>query len=625
MWECDPALTAKIVDSYQMAGPIFVKALTSFFAAQCAIYGDHLWPEDAAQKVLEDPNYDFVVVGAGSAGSVVANRLSEISNWKVLLVEAGGNPTLGTETPQLFYSNMGTAEDWGYKTEPQEGFCRAYKTKQCAWPRGKVLGGSSSINAMFYVRANKADYDEWANMGNKNWSYEDVLPYFKKSENFLGELNIDNVNYHSKGGYLNVNSEPEIHEFEKLLIKAGMELGFTNNSDYNSASQMGIMKAYMTTEYGKRFSTARAFLSPIKDRANLHVIKNTLATKIIFKTGTKIVQGIKLSRNGKEFLVSVKKELILSCGSINSPQLLLLSGIGPETKLKEMDINVIADLPVGESLQDHVFVPIIYTAPAPLETRIDLEGITQALAAQILEGTGSLSDVTPHRVIAFVNITDSMSVLPSSQYHFIVFPPRITDMLDMFDKHELTDEVITKFKALNDNHFALIIFNTLLRPKSKGKIVLKSKNPFEYPLIYANYFDDDEDINTIIKAFKHHVLRFGDTNSFKDFGFKLDWIDIEACNQFDKNSDEFLECYTREMTFSLYHPTSTCKMGPTCDETAVVDHELRVKGIKGLRVVDASIMPSIVRGNTNGPTIMIGEKGADMIKAFWLDKIHAEL
>lgn len=515
---------------------------------------------------------------------------------------------------------MGTSEDWGYKTEPQDGMCQAYKTKGCSWPRGKVLGGSSSINAMMYVRGNKADYDEWAAAGNKGWSYEEILPYFKKSENFLGVLNDDNNNYHSVGGYLNVIEQPELQDIEKVILKAGIELGISNNSDYNAASQIGIAKAFLTIYNGTRFSTARAFLKPVKNRTNLDVIKNTLATKILFKPETKIVSGVLLHKNGKDILVNVRKELILSAGSINTPQLLLLSGIGPKKHLEELNIDVILDLPVGENLQDHVFVPVVYTAPAPSEFSTTLQNTARELVNLILHSKGSFSTLIPHRIIAFVNITDPNSTLPTTQYHFIVFPPKIPDSIDMFDKHDLSDEVQKKFRAINEKSFTLILFNTLLKPKSRGKILLKSKSPFDHPLIYANYFDDNEDMLYIKTAFRKHVLKLGDTNSFKDFGFQLSWIDLEACKSFDKGSDEFLDCYSRHVTFSLYHPTSTCKMGPESDKTSVVDHELKVHGVESLRVIDASIMPYVVRGNTNAPTIMIGEKGADMIKNFWLEE-----
>ncbi|XP_060806703.1 glucose dehydrogenase [FAD, quinone]-like [Amyelois transitella] len=621
MWACDPALTAQIVSSYQVAGPVFVNALQAFLAAHCALVGDHLWPEDATQVVLEDPNYDFIVIGAGSAGSVVANRLSEVPHWKVLLVEAGDNPSLTTEMPQLFYANMGTKKDWSYRNQPQEGSCRGYKSKSCAWPRGKSLGGSSSINAMFYIRGNKRDYDEWAQQGNTGWSYKEVLPYFMKSENFTGVLTDNTNKYHATGGYLNVEqSEP--HPFETVMIKAANELGL-KYLDVNGDSQMGVMLAHSTTLNGARHSTAKAFLSPIKDRKNLHVIKNAYATKILFEPNSNKVKGVIISKDGKDIIIKVKKEIVLSAGAINSPHLLLLSGIGPKKHLEELDIPVVADLPVGENLQDHVFVPIYYIKEGD-RNLTSLPNIIAAFAQYVLEKRGPLSDTSPHRVVSFVDTKNPKSEIPDMQYHYIIFPPNINNLLDVYKKHELSDEVIQKFHKMCDNNFVLKVYNSVLKPKSKGRILLQSKDPSVYPLIYANYFEDPEDLKTIVRAIKQHSLKLGDTKPFKEAEFKLKWLDLDACKKFDKTTDEFLECISRELTFSLYHPTSTAKMGPIDDDTAVVDPELRVRKIKGLRVIDASIMPSIVRGNTNAPTIMIAEKGADMIKNTWLDQ-HSEL
>ncbi|KAG6461245.1 hypothetical protein O3G_MSEX012513 [Manduca sexta] len=623
MWACDPALTSTFVNSYQVAGPVVMQALTSFFAAQCAISGDHLWPPDATQAVLADPNYDFIVVGAGSAGSVVANRLTEVNDWRVLLVEAGGNPTLGTEIPQLFYNNLDSPNDWGYKTQPQDGACRNYKSKGCAWPRGKILGGSSSINGMFYVRGNKLDYDEWAAEGNTGWSYDDVLPYFIKSENFMGDITEENAKYHGTDGYYYVNKDTENNMFEDIIIKASVELGLKNLSEIVGAEQMGITRTLTNIKDGKRMSTARAFLSPIKDRKNLHVIKNAVATKILFKPGTNIVSGVLLNQKGKDIVVNVRKELIISSGAINTPQLLLLSGIGPRKHLEDMNIEVKADLPVGENLQDHLFVPVFYTKPGDKNLN-SMPNILAALAEYILYQTGPLSDTSPHKVISFFNTTDPQASSPDIQGHYVVFPPSIHNLLDSFWVHGLSDEVVKKFHQMNENTFTMIVYNVLLKPKSIGRILLKSKNPFDHPLIYANYFEHPEDLETVLRSMKQNTLKLGDTKTFKDAGFKPEWIEIDACKDFDKKTDEFLECIARELTFSLYHPTGTVKMGPDSDKRSVVDVELKVREVEKLRVIDASVMPSIVRGNTNAPTIMIAEKGSDMIKKYWLNQ-HTEL
>ncbi|XP_053617649.1 glucose dehydrogenase [FAD, quinone]-like [Plodia interpunctella] len=621
MWACDPALTAEIVSSYYVAGPAFTSVLQALLAAHCALVGDHLWPADATQAVLDDPNYDFIVVGSGSAGSVVANRLSEVPDWKVLLVEAGDNPSLTTEMPQLFYANMNTTKDWKYKSQPQDTACRSYKHKSCAWPRGKTLGGTSSINGMFYIRGNKHDYDEWAEQGNRGWSYEEVLPYFKKSENYNGVLTDDLKKYHASGGYLNVENL-KADPLEDVMIKAANELGL-KTVDINGESQIGVMLSFTTTQNGVRHSTARAFLSPIKDRKNLHVIKNAYVTKILFEPNTQNVKGIVINKEGNDIIVNAKKEVIVSAGAINTPQLLLLSGIGPRKHLEDLDIPVIADLPVGENLQDHVFVPIYYTKEGDKNT-MSLPNVISAFAQFMLENRGPFSDTSPHRTVTFINTINSKSDVPDVEHHYVIFPPNIQKLLDIYQKHDLSDEVLGKFHKISENNFVLLLYTVLLKPKSKGRILLQSKDPNVYPLIYANFFEDPDDLETIINAMKQHGLKLGETKSFKEAGFKLEWLDIEPCKKYDKISDEFLKCISRELSFSLYHPTSTAKMGPIDDETAVVDPELKVRKVRGLRVIDASVMPSIVRGNTNAPVIMIAEKGADMIKKVWLHT-HNEL
>ncbi|CAB3260875.1 unnamed protein product [Arctia plantaginis] len=386
---------------------------------------------------------------------------------------------------------------------------------------------------------------------------------------------------------------------------------------------MGVMTSQTTTKDGTRFSTARAFLSPIKDRKNFHVIKHAQATKVLFVPGTNIVSGVLVHKDGKDIAINVRKELILSAGALNSPHIMMLSGIGPRRHLEEMKIEVKADLPVGENLQDHLFVPTFYTKPGD-KNYYSINNIVSAFTEYILNGTGPLVNTSPHRVISFINTTDPTSTASDMQFHYFVLPPGISNMLDIFHKHGLNDEAYTKFQEMNKEHYTLVIFNTLLKPKSAGKILLASKNPFEAPLFFADYYKDPEDMEIVIKSMKQHSLRLGETQALKKAGFKPAYLDIDACKKFDKNSDDYLDCISRELTFSLYHPTSTAKMGPDGDPTSVVDPELRVRKVKGLRVIDASIMPSVVRGNTNAPSIMIGEKGADMIKKTWL-KQHTEL
>lgn len=516
---------------------------------------------------------------------------------------------------------MGTNEDWGYKTQPQEGACRSYKRKGCAWPRGKVLGGCSSINGMFAIRGNKLDYDEWNAHGNYGWSYNEVLPYFKKLENMTDDINMVDAHYHGTDGYLNIQSSENIHDIENIIIQANKEIGIKHIIEPNGPEQMGIFRSFSNIKNGIRQSTARAYLSPVKDRKNLHVIKKALATKILIKPGNK-VSGVLIKKDDKYIKVNVKKDLVVSAGTVNTPQLLMLSGIGPRKHLKELNIDLKQDLPVGENLEDHVFIPLYYTLPGDKNMN-NLFNITTTFYNYLLHQKGLYSDTSPHKVIDFINTTDPNSSSPNIQHHYLVFGSSQYNLIDVYMKHGTSDEFQKKFREINENNIVLIIYTVLLKPKSKGKILLNSSNPDDLPLIYANYFDKEDDMLTIINGIKH-ILKLAETKTFKEIGFKLTWLDIEACQHLDKSSDEFLKCMVKEMSFSLYHPTGTAKMGPVTDNTAVVDPELKVRGIQNLRVADASIMPSIVRGNTNIPIIMIGEKASDIIKKEWLQQ-HTEL
>lgn len=518
--------------------------------------------------------------------------------------------------PRFFMSNMKTSLDWEYSTQPNPGACRGYTNKGCAWPRGKVLGGSSSINAMFYVRGNKLDFDEWAALGNEHWGYDDVLPYFKKSENFVSNITSENTKYHGYNGYLGVDPSFDIHNLEKILLAANGELGMKILQDINGDEQMGVTVSQTTIKDGVRQSTARAFLSPIKNRPNLHVLKNALVKKIEFEKNSNQVKGVLISKDGQDISVCVKKELVISAGSVNTPQLLLLSGIGPVTHLKEHGIYVKADLPVGQNLQDHPFVPITFIIDSDVKPD-SISRVMEAMNEFLVNRSGPLAGLNINRVMSFINTTDPDSSSPDIQRQYFYLPPGSSMVVNINEKHGVGPSLSHQIELVNKEKLILEACSVLLRPKSRGKIVLKNKNPNESPLIYANYFEDHEDIKTVVKGMKH-VLKLAETNLLKTNGFKVFWPNIDSCAMYEKNSDDFLECFAREYTFSLYHPVGTAKMGPDGDSTSVVDPELKVRGVKKLRVIDASIMPLVTRGNTNAATIMIGEKGADLIKKDWL-------
>lgn len=486
---------------------------------------------------------------------------------------------------------------------------------RCNWPRGKVLGGSSVLNAMVYVRGNKRDYDAWESQGNPGWGYENVLKYFKKSEDNRNPY-LSNGKYHEAGGYLTVQEPPWRTPLALAFIKAGTEMGYEHR-DINGEKQTGFMLTQATMRRGTRCSTSKAFLRPVRLRKNLDVVMHSQVTKLLIDK-FKRVYGIEFLRKGKQHTVYVKKEVILSAGAINSPQLLMISGIGPKEHLLEHNITLIADLPVGDNLQDHVGLggltftvtePVSFTKKRFQTASVAMEYIMNERGPMTMQGVES---------VAFVNTkyAEESGEWPDIQYHFA--PSSInSDGGEQIRKIlNLRDGVYnTVYKPLQYSE-TWTILPLLLRPKSSGWVRLRSKNPMHKPIIEPNYFAHREDINTLIEGIRI-AINISAQPAMQRFGSQPHKIPFPACRHLKFMSDEYWECSLRQFTFTIYHPTSTCKMGPSWDEGAVVDPRLRVYGVTGLRVVDASIMPTIVSGNPNAPVIMIGEKAADMVKEDW--------
>uniref|UniRef100_A0A336LLP9 CSON001350 protein n=1 Tax=Culicoides sonorensis TaxID=179676 RepID=A0A336LLP9_CULSO len=571
---------------------------------------------DQGDKILL--SYDFIIVGGGSAGSVVANRLSEIPHWKILLIEAGPDENEMTDVPALCGSLQLSEFDWKYKTVPSNSSCLGMKNNSCSWPRGRVLGGSSVLNNMLYVRGNRHDYDQWESLGNSGWNYKNVLYYFKKSENNLNPYISRHKKFHSTGGYLTVQ-EPQWHTpIATAFIRAGEEIGYMNR-DINSNIQTGFMLPQATIRRGSRCSAAKAFLRPTRMRNNIHVVLNSPAVKINIDPSSKKAKGVHFERNGDPFYVEATKEIILSSGSVNTPQLLMLSGVGPADHLKKLGIPVISDLHVGNNLQDHVAISgLTFIVNKPI-TILDQRFPKASTAAEyVLNGKGPLTHLGTIEGIGFVNTKYANKSIdwPDMQLHML------TSSINIGKSHKmgLKPELFNKVFASLANTDSWSIVPTLLRPYSRGYIRLRSKNPFDPPLIHPNYFDDSRDIKTLVEGAKLAV-EIANAPIFKIFGTRIHSSPLPSCVQYKFMSDEYFECHARTLTQTIYHPVGTAKMGPPSDKTAVVDPRLRVYGVKGLRVIDASIMPIIVSGNTNSPTIMIGEKGSDMIKSDWKESI----
>jgi len=518
---------------------------------------------------------DYIVVGGGSAGCVIANRLTEDPNTSVLLLEAGQPDNqreiyIPAAYSQVFKSDL----DWAYETEPQA----CLYNRQLYWPRGKVLGGSSAINAMIYIRGHRMDYDKWRDLGAQGWGWDDVLPYFNKAEHQERE----HTDGYGTNGYLNVADQISPNELTNTFIRAAEKLGIPITSDFNGKEQDGVGYYQVTQKNGKRHSTAAAYIKPILYRPNLTIETKAHVSRILFE-GKQAV-GVEYHQNDQIQTVTCTAEVILCGGTINSPQLLMLSGIGNSTQLKSHGIEVIAVLKgVGQNLQDHIACGVVHESTQPVSLA-NAQSIINALRYFATKSGPLTSNVGEGGLFWR---SDPNLPKPDVQFHFAPI-------------HYL-DHGLTKLEG-----HGYILGGLVLNPYSIGDITLKSSDPMAYPAINPNYLSDDRDLDILLKATK-----FADaiTTQAEFDPYRGKRISPETDFTSDDEWREFI-CKHAE---TLYHPVGTCKMGT--DDMAVVDPDLRVIGVEGLRVVDASIMPSVPSGNTNAPVIMLAEKGADLIKS----------
>ena len=533
---------------------------------------------------MQAKEFDYVVIGGGAAGCVVASRLTEDPTVSVCLLEAGGpdNSAL-IQAPLGFAATAALGiHNWNYNTVPQAEF-----NGRCGFqPRGKVMGGSSSVNAMVYTRGNHQDYDNWVALGNPGWSYNEVLPLFKRAEN--SEC-FGATDYHGTGGPLNVCYLRSPSTINQAFLDACVEQGLPRTADYNGASQFGCAPAQVTQKDGERCSAAKAYITPHLARPNLTVITQAHTQRVLLE-GTRAV-GAEYQQGDLTAQVRARREVILSGGAYGSPQLLMLSGIGPAHHLQQHGIPVVHDLlGVGQNLHDHVTAVLIYRTQRKESTfGLSWSGLTR-IVRSIFEWRNQRSGVITS------NVAESQAFL---------FADKSESAPDI--QLALCTGIVDDHTRKNHLGHGYTLHVTLMRPKSRGSVSLKSANASDAPLIDPKFLSDPRDMETLVRGTQigYDIMQ---SRAFEPYRGKMLY-------PLDRNNPAQIKEYLRDHADTEYHPCSTCKLGPLSDPMAVVDTTLRVHGMQNLRVVDASIMPQLITGNTNAPTIMIAEKAVDMILA----------
>lgn len=581
------------------------------------------YPYDYSAILYENPclvPFHFIVVGAGSSGAVLAARLSEVPEWNVLLLEAGGDPPAHTENPALWRHGLRSECDWSFRADVHPNLYRGTEGGRCLMSRGRALGGSSAINGVKYLRGTQADFDGWRDVyGCRGWGYDDVLPYFKRSEDFVDATRFNSA-IHGRGGPLTISPLASVDPACAAIVSAERALNLTLVDDANRREPVvGFCRPDVTARRGRRCGTLEAFLMPASSRPNLYVAKNTMVTRVLMAGDTAVGVEFAPSAGGPPRTVFCTAEVALCAGPVKSPQILMLSGIGPSAHLKRHGVRVHRHLPaVGRNMRDHVALPaFVFTdrkgraANRVAEDSRELAARESALyAAGVASlGLGRLTTFYKSRdelqypdlqVIKFRVPFNTTNAQPNGENLFanlFGFDSRVTDQYD-------------RLNALSD---VVVMAPVLLRPTSAGRVTLRSADPFADPRIAADYLSDADELDTLIRG-AEFVVRLSDTRELVDAGLMLERLQLPGCEQHAWGTREYWLCAIRQVAVPFYHVVGTCRMGPVDDPTGVVDPLLKVNGVHRLRIVDSSVMPNVVSVNTNAAAIMIGEKGSDIIK-----------